>query len=66
MTYSFTTFELELVVDPRHDFSGYLFYENMQSALDHTLLCESAVLVKGKSFVILYTYFSFKHLMENP
>ena len=32
----------------------------------HALLCESAVLVKGKSFVILYTYFSFKQLMENP
>ena len=31
-----------------------------------TLLCESDVLVKGKSFVILYTYFSFKQLMENP
>ena len=25
-----------------------------------------AILVKGKSFVILYTDFSFKHLMENP
>jgi len=31
-----------------------------------TLLCESAVLVKGKSFVILYTYFSFRELMQNP
>ena len=30
------------------------------------LLCELAILVKGKSFVIPYTYFSFKHLMENP
>ena len=34
--------------------------------LYYLLLCESAILVKGKSFVILYTYFSFKHLMENP
>ena len=34
--------------------------------LYYTLLCESAVLVKGKSFVILYTYFSFKELMQNP
>ena len=32
----------------------------------YTLLCESAILVKGKSFVILYTDFSFKQLMENP
>ena len=29
-----------------------------------TLLCESALLVKGKSFVTLYTDFSFKQLME--
>lgn len=31
-----------------------------------TLLCESATLVKGKSFVTSYTDFSFKQLMENP
>ena len=30
-----------------------------------TLLCEPALLVKGKSFVTLYTDFSFKHLKEN-
>ena len=29
-------------------------------------MCKSAVLVKGKSFVALYTDFSFKQLMENP
>ena len=30
-----------------------------------TLLCEPALLVKGKSFVTLYTDFSFKQLKEN-
>ena len=43
-----------------------IFRQKVFIQLAHTLLCESAVLVKGKSFVILYTYFSFKHLMENP
>ena len=28
-------------------------------------MCESAILVKGKSFVTLYTDFSFKQLKEN-
>ena len=28
-----------------------------------SLLCEPAVLVKGKSFVISYTYFSFEELI---
>ena len=37
-----------------------------QIRTQQTLLCESAVLVKGKSFVILCTYFSFKELMQNP
>ena len=31
----------------------------------NALLCESALLVKGKSFVTLYTDFSFKQLKEN-
>ena len=31
----------------------------------NTLLCEPALLVKGKSFVTLYTDFSFKQLKEN-
>ena len=31
----------------------------------YTLLCEPALLVKGKSFVTLYTDFSFKQLKEN-
>ena len=43
-----------------------VFGPNFQFLIGPSLLCESAVLVKGKSFVILYTYFSFKHLMENP
>ena len=30
-----------------------------------TLLCKPALLVKGKSFVTLYTDFSFKQLKEN-
>ena len=39
--------------------------ENDYSSLE-SLLCELVVQVKGKSFVISYTYFSFKQLMENP
>ena len=34
-------------------------------AFKPTLLCESALLVKGKSFVTLYTDFSFKQLKKN-
>ena len=42
---------------------------NFQFSIDivfiNTLLCEPALLVKGKSFVTLYTDFSFKQLKEN-
>ena len=40
-------------------------YVNLDALLDNALLCESALLVKGKSFVTLYTDFSFKLLKEN-
>ena len=46
-------------------------HQNLDAALDvlmdeeSALLCESALLVKGKSFVTLYTDFSFKELKEN-
>ena len=33
--------------------------------LNYALLCEPALLVKGKSFVTIYTDFSFKQLKEN-
>ena len=39
--------------------------ERYSDNCDCTLLCESAILVEGKSFVTLYTDFSFKKLMEN-
>ena len=39
------------------------FDHHLQFSL--SLLCEPALLVKGKSFVTLYTDFSFKQLKEN-
>ena len=38
---------------------------NLIEPLCRALLCESALLVNGKSFVTLYTDFSYKQLKEN-